>query len=184
MPPEAPEDRQWVTVASLIGPRGNRGEIQAVPLSSRSDRFQRLKEVFLFDVAGAGEPPVQVGIESVWQHREKVIFKFRGVDTISQAERLRGREVRIPLEERLALPEGEYYESDLIGFDVAERAGGRPLGRVKGWQHCGGPPLLEVEDSGGAEWLVPFAASICVEIDLEKRRILVELPEGLQDLNR
>jgi 16S rRNA processing protein RimM len=113
-----------------------------------------------------------------------VVFKFRGVDTISEAERLRGREVRIPLASRLVLPPGEYYQSDLVGCEVVERATGAPVGRVRKWQEAGGPALLEVEGVSGEEILVPFASSICVEIDVERRRILVDLPEGLKDLNR
>ena len=58
------------------------------------------------------------------------------------------------------------------------------MGRVTGWQECGGPALLEVDGVEGEELLVPFARSICVEIDPAARRIVVDLPEGLKDLNR
>jgi ribosomal 30S subunit maturation factor RimM len=54
------------------------------------------------------------------------------------------------------------------------------LGRVSGWEDSGGPGLLVVEGS----LLIPFARAICVEIYPEAKRIAVELPEGLKDLNR
>jgi 16S rRNA processing protein RimM len=180
---KAAQDREWVTLALLTGPRGIRGEIQAVPFSDKAERFQRLKEVSLFGAEGMDAAPLRLEVESVWEHRGRAIFKFRGVDSISDAERLRGKEVRIPLEERPPLPEGEYYQSDLVGCEVVERASGVLVGRVKGWQDCGGPGLLEVAGADGKEILVPFAGSICVEIDTAARRIRVDLPEGLKDIN-
>ena len=183
MASEAPEDLNWVTIASMVGSRGNRGEVQAVPFSDKLERFQRLREVCLFDVEGSNAEPQRMEIESVWVYRGRVIFKFRGIDTISDAERLRGKEVRIPRAGRLPLERGEFYQSDLVGCEVIERASGSPLGRVKGWQEAGGPALLVVEGMAGEEILIPFASSICVEIDVEARQIRVELPDGLKDLN-
>jgi 16S rRNA processing protein RimM len=156
--------------------------LAAVSLSSGLERFRNLREVFLFDAQGAVRP---AEIESVWQHRGLLIFKFRGVDSISEAERLKGAEMRVPRQERAPLAEGEYYQSDLIGCEVIERANGERLGTVTGWQECGGPALLEVKDGGAGEpMLIPFARAICTEIDLEARRILVDLPEGLKELSR
>jgi 16S rRNA processing protein RimM len=112
-----------------------------------------------------------------------LIFKFRGVDSISAAEALRGAEICVPRVERPPLPAGEYYQTDLVGCQVVDRASGAPLGVVRGWQDYGGAPLLEVERTGGQPLLIPFARSICLEIDVAGRRIRVELPEGLKELN-
>jgi 16S rRNA processing protein RimM len=163
----------WVTVAVLGRTRGNRGELTAWPLTSKPARFESLKEVFLF---GSGE---RHAVESVWFHGDKLIFKFAGIDTISDAERLSGAEVRIPFSERAPLDPGEFYESDLIGCDVVDRRTGESIGRVTAFNDGGGSGLLVVDDL-----LIPFARSICVEIDPAARRIAVELPEGLKDLNR
>ncbi len=184
MAAEAPDDRQWAAIALLVAPRGNRGEVEAIPLSDRLERFNRLSEVYLFDAGNYVSVPAPIEVEEVWEYRGRVVFKFRGVDTISEAERLRGREVRIPLADRPPLPPGEYYQSDLVGCRVIERATGTLIGRVRRWQEAGGPALLEIEGAGGEEILVPFASAICVEIDVAGRRILVDLPVGLKDLNR
>jgi 16S rRNA processing protein RimM len=168
----------WVTVALLGKPRGNRGEVTAVVLTSRPERYQDLREVFLFGPAlpAAGE---KQEIEEVWFHLQTLIFKFAGIDSIDEAERLRGAEVRIPATQRIALDEGEYFESDLIGCEVIDRRTGVSLGKVSAWDDGGGSGLLVVGDL-----LIPFARSICVEIDPARKRIAVELPEGLKDLNR
>ena len=155
--------------------------LAAISLTSRPERFQQLGEVFLFREG----KPVGVGgfqVESVREHARAWVFKFRGVDTISGAEPLEHAEVRLPLAERLAVEEGEHYVSDLMGCEVKERKTGSLVGVVTGWQEAGGTGLLEVGEGDG-KLLVPFARSICVEVDTRAKRILVDLPEGLKDLN-
>jgi 16S rRNA processing protein RimM len=163
----------WVTIALLCRTRGNRGEVTAVPLSSKPERYQQLQDVFLF---GSGE---RIHVESTWFHGDTLIFKFAGIDTIDDAERLNGAEVRVPASERAPLDEGEFYQSDLMGCEVIDRRTGESIGPVTGWDDGGGSGLLVVGDL-----LIPFSRSICVEIDPAARRVVVELPEGLKDLNR
>ena len=177
-------DAGWVTVAVLGKTRGNRGEITAWALSSTPERYQALQEVCLFGPAKnreAGPPGTgeRFEVESTWFHQGTLIFKFGGVDTITDAERLSGLEVRVPMGERMALEPGEYFQSDLVGCEVVDRRTGESLGRVSDWQESGGPGLLVVD----GDLLIPFARAICVEIDPPARRIAVELPEGLKDLN-
>jgi 16S rRNA processing protein RimM len=170
-------DSDWVTVAVLGKPRGIRGEITAVPLSGKPERFGLLRQVHLFTASGAWQP---VEVESSWFHDRTLILKFRGIDGISEAQPLVGAEVRVPLGERVPLDPGEFFQSDLIGCEVVDRRSGESLGRVSAWQDGGGAGLLEL--AGGL--LIPFARSICVEIDPARRRIAVDLPEGLTDVNR
>jgi 16S rRNA processing protein RimM len=164
----------WIVIAVLGKTRGNRGELTAIPLSGKPERFETLHEVFLF---GSG---ARYGVETTWFHQGTLIFKFRGVDTISDAELLTGAEVRVPLDQRTPLEPGEFFQDDLVGCQVVDRRTGQPLGSVSGWQDGGGSGLLVVN----GDLLIPFARSICVEIDPAARRIAVELPEGLKDLNR
>jgi 16S rRNA processing protein RimM len=165
-----------VTLARLLRARGIRGEIAADGLGTRLSRFGELQRCTLYSPDGKERT---VEIESVWEHRNQPVFKFRGIDTMSGAEELQGYELRIPLEERAPVPEGEYFHSDLVGCEVVERNGGL-LGTVTGWEDFGGTGLLVVK--GEKELMVPFAGRICVEIDVAAKRIVVELPEGLKDL--
>jgi 16S rRNA processing protein RimM len=167
-----------VAIALVGKPRGNRGELTAISLSHKPGRFAELGEVFLF-LPGKAEGE-RLGLESTWFHDGRLILKFVGVDTIDDAARWSGAEVRIPFSQRAAPEPGAYFQSDLIGCEVVERAGGERLGQVAGWDDGGGNGLL-VLDSG---LMIPFARSICVEIDPAGRRIAVELPPGLKELNR
>jgi len=176
------DENQWVTIARLGRAWGNRGELAAIALTSKPERFQQLRHVFLF----REETPVAadgIEVEAVWEHGREWVFKFRGVDTISQAELLERAEVRIPLSDRLPVERDEHYVSDLMGCEVRDGATGELLGAVTGWQDAGGSGLLEV-GNGDEPLLIPFARSLCVEIDTVKKRIVVNLPEGLKDLNR
>jgi len=120
-------------------------------------------------------------VERTWMHGDHLIFKFKGVDTISDAERLAGADVAIPMEARAQIAEGEYYQSDLLGCEVFD--GVRLLGNVAGWQETGGPLLVEVRTPQGKELLIPFAKAIFTKIDVGQRRIEVNLPDGLLELN-
>jgi 16S rRNA processing protein RimM len=117
-------------------------------------------------------------VENAWMHGDHLILKFKGVDTISDAEKLAGADVAIPFEQRAELAEDEVYQSDLIGCEVVDAAG-RSLGVVTDFEETGGTPLLRV----GNDLLIPFAKSICTKIDLDRKQITVSLPDGLLDLN-
>ena len=180
-PGETPGSAQyWVTVALLGKPRGIRGELTAIGFSSRPERFESLREVYLFGGRTApGRVAERFEVELTWFHQGGLVFKFRGVDTMSDAERLIGAEVRVPRSERIALEPGEFFESDLLGCEVVDRAGAA-LGRVRSLDDGGGSGVLVLEDG----FMIPFVRKICVEIDPDSRRIVVELPEGLKDLYR
>ena len=171
----------WVTVARLARVWGRRGELIADSLTSGAERFNGVKEAYLFRPEGAGSAPRPIGLESVWDHRGRLVFKFQGVDSIDEAEPLQGLDVRLPRSERAPLADGEFYQSDLIGCEVVERSTGERVGAVVDWVDNGGPLLLEVSGEG-KPILIPFVKAICVEIDVPGRRIAVELPVGLKDL--
>jgi 16S rRNA processing protein RimM len=175
---------KWVAIALLDRTRGNRGELISTPLSDSIERCRSFKEVFLFGRDGFladGQPFV---VDDLWDYRGRWVFKFRGIDTISAAEELKGAEVRIPIERRPPAEAGSYFVDDLIGCEVVEKASGETIGRVSAWREYGGPPLVEVAGGKtGQALLIPFARSIFVEIDIDARRLVVDMPEGLAELN-
>jgi 16S rRNA processing protein RimM len=200
----SPETPRWVLVARILRARGNKGEVAAEILTDFPERLTRLREVFVGHADGKSEPR-RMALQSCWlsqNHRGQAVFHFEGVDSISEAEKLRGLDLLLPFEQRVTLPAGQYFVSDLIGCSVFENPAALPvvasspcslaqapalLGTVLDVQFPGqeisGTPLLEVETSRG-EILIPLAVDICTKIDTAARRIDVTLPEGLRDLNR
>ena len=171
-------DRERVVVAEILRPRGNRGEVWARSQTDVPGRLETLERAQA-RLADGRDVPVEIAEARVRQGN--CILKFAGVDSIDAAERFRGADLWVPVAERGALGEGEFFESDLIGCVVMDATNGRALGTVAGWRHYGGPPLMEVA-VGGREVLIPFVDSICRRVDPAARVIEVDLPEGFLDL--
>jgi 16S rRNA processing protein RimM len=196
---DSPEQK-FVTVARILRARGNKGEVAAELLTDCPERLPEIKEMFLRAENGAWR---EVVLRSFWvdrNHPGKGVFHFAGVDSINEAEKLRGLEVQIPFERRAVLPSGSYFVTDLIGCSVFELAATIPaltsspcslseapalLGKVRDVYFPGegqpGTPLLALDIANG-ELLVPLAEDICTTIDVSARRIEVRLPEGLREL--
>ena len=115
-------------------------------------------------------------VEEVWRHDGRPVFKFEGIDSISDAEKWEGAELLVPASEVEPPEEGAYSYAELVGCRVV---GDREVGVVMEVEEYGGAPLLKVEAADGREILIPFARSICREIDVASKTIRVELPEGL-----
>jgi 16S rRNA processing protein RimM len=115
-------------------------------------------------------------------HRGRPIIGLEGVETMNDAEELAGLELRVPAGELEPLPPGTFYRHDLVGCQV-ETAGGDAVGEVSAVEGEMGTSRLVVRSPRG-EVLVPLAEAICVNIDTGARRIVIDPPEGLLDLNR
>ena len=171
-------DAEAVVVADILRPRGNRGELLAASQTDVPGRLETLRSAEARLTTGER---LQVEIESAWPYKDFWVLKFAGIDSIDAAERFRGAELCVPRAQRGRLPEGEYFQSDLIGCTVVEKHSGEPLGTVEGWQQYAGPPLMEIKVNG-REVLIPFVPSICQEVDLAGRKIVVDMPEGLLEV--
>ena len=166
----------WVPVGRLVRTRGNRGEMIAMIYSSQPGRAERLNGVRLQKESAVKDAVV----EAVWHHDGKPILKFEGLDSISDAEIWAGADILVPESERAKPEQGEYSHADLIGCTVVDWTDGRPLGTVAEIEDGGGPVLLRL--AGEKEILIPFAKAICREIDVVRKEIRAEIPEGLLDL--
>ena len=195
------EEQAWVQVARIIRPRGNKGEVLAELFTDFPARLSSLLKIYL---RGAQDEPRLVGLQNFWvdrNHPEHGIFHFEGCASIDAAEKLRGLDVLLPFADRVKLPAGKYFVSDLIGCSVFENPkvetklsspacamedAPRVLGTVRDvffpGEGMAGTPLLQVQ-TGTSELLVPLAEDICRRIDVAARRIDVTLPEGLRELN-
>ena len=169
------DDAKWIPVGRIFRERGRIGELTAEIYSSQPGRAEKLKDVVL-SLAGLKRP---VQVERLWYHNGRPVVKFFGIDSISDAEIWRGADLLAPESERARPEEGEYSHADLIGCEIRAP---EPLGIVRGIEDYGSQILLRVEKTAGGEMLVPFAKAICREIDVARKVIRAELPEGLADL--
>lgn len=159
--------------------QGRRGEVAAELHTDFPERFRERRKLFALAADGSRRP---LDLETSWEHKGGIVLKFRGVDSISDAEQLVGSEIQIPQEERAPLKPGAAYVADLIGCEVT--ADGRELGRVEDVQFgAGDAPLLVIRAEGDKEYLVPFAEEFVRSLDVERKRLDMALPEGLLELD-
>ena len=171
MPDRAFDD--MVAIGRVVKSQGRKGEVVVEPFSDRPDRFPSLRAI---NVAGEGGAVRRIDVDAIWPHKGRFVLKLRGVDSINDAEKLRGLEVRIGEEELAALPAGSYYHHQLKGLTVVDE-GGEALGTVQEILETGGEaPVLSVRKLG-AETLIPLAEAFVRRVDLAAGRIVVVKPE-------
>lgn len=170
---------QLVAIGRVAKPQGRRGEVAVNPLTDFPERFLDLPRVF---VESEGGEPASLRMEQARLHKGRPIVKFAGISTIGEAQRLAGKELRIPTSDVQALPAGTYYHFELEGSKVVDRERGF-LGIAEEVLTTGGTDVLVVRSREGKELLLPFCAEICREVDVVAGRIEIEAPEGLIELN-
>lgn len=118
-------------------------------------------------------------IREVRFHQGRPVVLFAGVETMHEAEGLAGAELWVPEAQLAPLPDGTFYRHDLVGCEVRD-AHGTALGRVTGVEGTLDRSYLVVD----GHMMIPLVAGICVAVDIAGRRVTVDPPEGLVDLNR
>ena len=164
----------FVAVARVVRPRGLKGEVMAEMLTDFPERFDGLEKVtaVLPDASR-----LELKIEDHWFQNERLVLKFADHDSIESAELLRDAEICIAESETVDLDEDEFFDWQLEGCRV-ETVDGETIGSVREVQRTGGTENLLV-DGESKTYLIPFAETICVVVDVDKKLITIDPPEGL-----
>ena len=169
----APRFEDLVAIGAIVRPQGRKGEVLVEPLSDRPDRFPTLRRAWLPDGGGGAR---EARVESCWAHKGRFVLKLEGVDSIDDAEALRGQELRIGEDALEPLPPGSYYHHQLRGLRVHDPAG-RDLGTVEDLMETGaGAPVLVVRGARG-ETLIPLAEEFVRGVDLERGVMIARQPD-------
>jgi 16S rRNA processing protein RimM len=171
---------EFVTLARVVKTQGRRGEVAVEVHTDVPERFVPGLKVLALSEEGTRR---ELQVEELWPHKDWLILKFAGVDSISEAETLLRCELQVPLSERGKLEAGWTFISDLM--DCIVFAGEREIGAVKDIQFgAGEAPLLVVKaESLNKEYEIPYAEAYLKSVDLKKKRIVMALPEGLLEVN-
>ena len=170
----------WVTVGRIVRPHGHRGAVVVVPETDFAAERFRPGAVLHWR---RDDRDQTVRVDESREFKGRWVVTLEGVTTMNEAETLRGIELRVPAGERHELNEREYYIHDLEGCAVVTPAG-ESVGRVSGVQFGSGAPLLQIVGEDGGEVLVPMVEGICREIDTGGKRIVIDPPAGLIEVNR
>lgn len=169
-----------IAVGVIRKAHGVRGEASVEPWSDAPERFDDLESVTL--VSPDESQTREVKIEHVRTHAGRALVKFSGIETPEDVQLLHNWTLEIPEEQARELEEDEYFLHDLPGLTLVD-AEGHERGVVIDVYEGGGGILLNVKRPDGKTFELPFAADICTEIDLSAKKIVVAIPEGLDDLD-
>jgi 16S rRNA processing protein RimM len=165
-------------VGRIARPHGLKGDVVIDPETDFVEERFRRGAVLWTRSAGRDE---QLTVASSRIHSGRVIVGFDGFGRIEEVERLAGQELRVPEDALQPLEPGQYYEYQLIGCAV-ERLSGETVGTVSRVEGGLGGSRLVIDGRRG-EIQIPLAANICVDIDVAAKRIRIDPPEGLLELN-
>lgn len=172
-----------LVVGHLSKAHGTRGEVFVWPLTDRpAEVFVAGAELLLGDEAGRlGEEAEVLVVERVRAFKRGFLVKFAGLDDRTEVRLFGRRYLLLPLELVAERAAGEVFYHELLGLEVVSSDGG-VVGRIGEVYETEPADLLEVEAPGGKLVLIPYSARVVEQVDLDRGRVVVRLPEGLLDL--
>lgn len=165
------ERPEYLLVGEIAGVFGTQGEIKLRPETEFPERFQRGNHVWV----GPGRD--KYVIQSARRHHNHILLKLEGIDSVEQAEALRGASVFVPLEEAVSLEDGAYYHYQIIGLHVMTQQGDE-LGKVTDILVTGSNDVYVVDGKYG-EVLIPATKEVVKSISPETGVMVVEPIAGL-----
>ena len=163
-------------VGVITQPHGVRGEMKDFPTTDDPRRFEDLDTVIL----DTGKEKRNLTIQSVKYQKNLVILKCKEVNDRNEVELLRKAELYVTRDQAVELEEGEYFIADLLGCKVVSDEG-EDLGVLDDVLQTGANDVYSVKKKGEKELLIPVIPQCVLNVDIEKKEILVHLLEGLRD---
>jgi 16S rRNA processing protein RimM len=162
----------YLAIGFIRRPHGVQGEMIMDLHTDFPERIKPGRKVLV------GEKRQPLTFDTVRPHGDSLLVSFRGVDTPEDAGRFRNQWVYVKSSDVPPLPEGQYYQYELIGLDVVDE-NGNPLGKLAEILETGANDIYVVRDEAGKEILLPVIPSVVLNRDMERRILTVHLLEGL-----
>lgn len=175
--PDPSDPLDFLVVGRVERPHGLTGELSVSIATDFPERFAP----GLALAWRRGSESRALRVAEVRPHGRRLLLRVEGVADADAARALAGGELCVAREDAHPAPVGYYYEHQLEGF-VCEDASGRRLGEAVGLEQTAAGPLLSVATGAGRTALVPFVEGIVVRVEPDRRRIVLDPPEGLMDL--
>lgn len=165
-----------ITIGKAVKPFGVKGEMKIEPMTDFPGRFKELERVYLVSPAGR---ELVCNVKSVRYAGETPVLLFSGYDAPEKAKALNGWFVKVPEEETVPLPEGQYYWYELIGMDVFSEDGEK-LGSIVDIFETGSNDVY-VMKRRGQEVYLPATKEVIKQVDRKTRRMIIHLMDGLME---
>ncbi len=163
-------------VGVIASTHGIKGEVKVFPTTDDVMRFKKLKQVIL----DTGKEQLRLEIQSVRFFKQMAILKFKGIDNINDIEKYKGKDLLVTRENAVPLEADEYFIYDIIGATVYTEEE-QELGTLTEVLTTGANDVYVVESTEGKEILLPVIKDCVKEIDVENKKVVVHVMEGLLD---
>lgn len=167
---------QFLRVGVISSTHGVRGEVKVFPTTDDPARFRDLKSVIL----DTGKEHKHLEITGVKFFKNQVILKFKGYDNINDIEKYKGMDILVSREDAVPLEENENFIVDLIDMTVVTDTG-ETLGTLVDVMQTGANDVYVVETDQKKEILLPAIRDCILDVNVEEKRMLVHVLEGLLD---
>lgn len=168
--------KDLLRVGVIANTHGIRGEVKVFPTTDDPKRFKKLKKVIL----DTGKEYINLEVESARFFKQLVILKFKGIDTINDIEKYKGKDLLVTREDAIPLDENEYFIYDIIDADVVDENGAK-IGILKEVLTTGANDVYVVETENQKEILLPVIDECILEIDIEEKKVVAKILPGLVD---
>ncbi len=166
--------QEFLEIGQIVNTFGINGMVKVKPFTDDIKRFDNLQKIYV----ETNKIKKQYEIEEVKYHKDMVLIKFKGIDKPEDAEALRNSYLKINRKDEPELKEGTYYIVDLIGLDVYSDEG-KELGKLDDIYNYGSSDIYVIKDELGKQLLLPAISDVIKEINLEEKKIVVHILEGL-----
>lgn len=169
---------EYLEVGQIVNTNGLKGVLKINPFTDDIRRFDKLKTIFVQHKSEL----ITLEIETVRYNKNLVFIKFKGIDTIEEAEKYKGDYIKVNRKDEEPLPENTYYIVDLLGLDVYTKSN-EYLGKIDDIFPTGSNDIYVVKDKLGKQILLPAIKEVINKIDIDNKKIIVTLIDGLEGKN-
>ncbi len=167
-------NKSFIIIGKIVSTQGNKGEVKVVPLTNSIDRFRKLTDIFI----KKGNNKKLLNINNLKIKKNTVILKFEGIENIEKAEMIVGSFLEVKRSNAIKLPKDTYFIFDIIGLEVYTNEN-ELLGKVENIISTGSNDVYVVKNKDKQEILIPAIREVIKNIDLEKKRISINMVDGL-----
>jgi 16S rRNA processing protein RimM len=164
---------EYLSIGQIVNTHGIKGEVKVFPLTDDASRFDKLKEIYI----ESKDEMVKYQIESAKHLKNTVVLKLKGIDTMNDSERLRNLYIKVGRWDAVRLPKDSFFICDIVESEVYD-IHGELLGKLVDVLNTGANDVYVVKDDK-REILIPALKTVVKEINLQNKKIIVDLPEGL-----
>ncbi|MDB6213484.1 MAG: ribosome maturation factor RimM [Gemella haemolysans] len=165
-------------VGKIVNTHSLKGEVKVISSTDfEEQRFEKGTELL---ITRGNQVVKEVTVESYRTHKNNLLVKFVGIDSIEEAEKLKNLQIKIDSDNIGELEENEFYFHEIIGCEVFDE-NGKSLGEISEILTPGANDVWVIKSQNGKEILIPYIEDVVKKIDVENKKIDIEVMEGLID---